>query len=188
MTPDEMSAALKQAESVFEQRMEAALRVVDPILGATATDRYMGKDLGGRSSKPNPRSGPGTLRKQTGRLARSLTSTRGRIANTGGAGEGIARITTEGAVVTLTKGSRVPYAKLHEEGGTHQVAAHERTITQAFGQPLDPPKTVQVSAHSRTVPARPYLEPALDDTRDQATKVILDTAVKAMQEIIQRAS
>jgi len=183
-----MSAALQQAEAVFQKRMKAALRVIDPVLGATATDRYMGKDLGGASNERNPRSGPGTLRKQTGRLARSLTSTRGRIADTGGAGEGIAEISTNGAVITLTKGSRVPYAKLHEEGATQQVAAHERTITQAFGEQLDAPKTVQVSAHSRTTPARPYLGPALDDTRDKATEIVSNAAVKALQQIIQRAS
>lgn len=44
------------------------------------------------------------------------------------------------------------YAKVIEYGftGTQQVQAHRRTITQAFGEPIDP-RTVDVQSHARIV-------------------------------------
>lgn len=58
-------------------------------------------------------------------------------------------------------GTNMIYAAIHQFGfnGTQSVPAHERRILQAFGKPLDKPRTVQVKAHSRrmNLVARPFL-------------------------------
>lgn len=57
------------------------------------------------------------------------------------------RATPDGVEV----GTNRVYAAIHQFGfnGTQSVPAHERRILQAFGKPLDKPRTVQVQAHSR---------------------------------------
>jgi len=47
--------------------------------------------------------------------------------------------------------TNVPYAAAHNFGvdDVVQVSAHTRTITQVFGQPLEEPQEVEVSAHKR---------------------------------------
>ena len=135
------------------------------IIGSKTVNRFM-RDTG-PTSKPNRLGGRGSLRVQTGRLARSYLQTRGRIADTGGSGESIARIVRIDELGgTLVKGSKVPYAPVHELGyrGVQQVPAHQRTITQAFGRQLDSPQTVKVSPHQRAMnlPARPHLMPGMN--------------------------
>ncbi len=53
------------------------------------------------------------------------------------------------------------YAASHQFGDDRQVkvAAHQRTVTQAFGKKLASPATADVKAHSvkRNLPARPFL-------------------------------
>lgn len=56
-----------------------------------------------------------------------------------------------GVVATNTK-----YAAQHQFGGSFTVPAHDRTIRQAFGRPIEPPKTIRVRQYQMTVPARPF--------------------------------
>lgn len=92
------------------------------------------------------------LKRQTGRLANSLDY----------------RIVADGKNTILEVGSfGVPYAAVHEFGGNNRVPAHSRMITQAFGKPIEP-RSVQVRAHTRTVPARPFVGPAV---RRQAANI-----------------
>lgn len=104
----------------------------------------------------NEQTGPGALRRNTNRLARSLT----------GSQENITEATFIGGVFRIIFGSEVPYAGVHEDGftGNISVPQHTRTITQAFGRSIAPTQ-VTVSAHSRNtrIPKRPYLVPGLDD-------------------------
>lgn len=86
----------------------------------------------------------------------------------------------EGAVEGVRIGSfNVPYAAVHEFGyrGIQQVPGHARTITQAFGRPIDP-RRIDVGAHSRrmNIRARPYLRPAIKTTRT----FVLDTLRAAL--------
>lgn len=73
-------------------------------------------------------------------------------------------------------GANVEYAKRLEFGfeGTEQVGAHQRTISQVFGRPLDAPMTIDVSAHERSAStkARPFLRPALADNLAKIGKII----------------
>lgn len=61
------------------------------------------------------------------------------------------------------------YAAFWEYGftGTEEVREHLRTITQAFGRPIDP-RSVLVRAHARNIdqPARSYLRSALAERQD----------------------
>lgn len=61
----------------------------------------------------------------------------------------------------VTVGTNRVYAAIHQFGfsGVQSVPAHSRRILQAFGKPLDKPRTVQVKAHGRrmNLVARPFL-------------------------------
>jgi len=93
----------------------------------------------------------GVLNKRTGRLRDSIH---------------IETDNTAGAVVARV-GTDVEYAAYHEYGfsGTEQVREHLRTITEAFGRPLETPRDVLVRAHSRNVeyPAHSFLRSTLEE-------------------------
>jgi hypothetical protein len=80
--------------------------------------------------------------------------------------ESIERLEIAGYIVTLIKGSSVPYAAVHEFGINERVAVfqHTRTITKAFGKTI-PKKDVTVRSHMRkmNIAKRAYLSPALQD-------------------------
>lgn len=80
--------------------------------------------------------------------------------------ESIQRVDVSGGRVRLTKGSRVPYAGVHEHGfsGRQQVRRHTAT---------GPHGTYTVPAHTRhmNIPARPYLDPALEDERQRIVEI-----------------
>lgn len=152
-------------------------------LAASATSHYM-RDVGFPSGPVgrNTRTGPGSLRIISGRLARSLINAQKALSG-GSVREGIAdmRITSEG--VSFRWGTTVPYAGVHERGfqGTVQVPAHQRTISQAFGRPIDP-KSVSVRPHSRDVniQARPYMGPAVNDEVSNVENIILEGYERAL--------
>lgn len=66
--------------------------------------------------------------------------------------------------VTGIVGTNVKYGRLHEYGGTVQVPAHLRRVTQVFGRKLDNPIMAQVRAHSARFPQRSFLRSALLDS------------------------
>lgn len=140
------------------------------LIGGTATTKYM--RTGGTNTGPNNQTGPGSLRRATGRLARSLLDK----PNDRAASEGIFKITRTQGGASLEYGSEVPYAAAHEHGldDTVQVSAHQRTQTHVFGRELNEPLTVQVSAHQRhmQMPERPYLGPALEDVIDDVVEIV----------------
>jgi hypothetical protein len=53
-------------------------------------------------------------------------------------------------------GPELLYGKWHEEGGTFTVKEHLRTITQAFGKPIEP-RQVMVKQHQLRLPTRSFL-------------------------------
>lgn len=163
ITPRQAADRLRDAGE-FEEVLEEIAREGGVLIGERTVNRFM-RDTGPVEGG-NPVSGRGTLRQQTGRLARSYLQQRGRISDTGGAGESIVDIEVDDTGALLRKGSKVPYAAVHEFGytGVQEVSAHTRTITEAFGRKLDSPTTVQVPAHRRPmkIPARPSLQPGLN--------------------------
>lgn len=179
------------------------------LIGRAATEEHM-VDAGAGGPPFPPRSGSGgPLRILSGRLAASVRGTpegpaggmqglQGNLSprsvgaiRPGGLGtrnfpapgtgstrfgdESINEVKIGGSGVTLIKGSRVPYAAVHEHGwsGTQNVRQHTRT--GPFGTHTVPVHTRQVS-----IPARPYLRPAVESERrrivDMAEEQLGDAA------------
>lgn len=169
--------AAKQFRILVDEIPDELLLMGTPILtrlGASATSDFM-VDAGVGAGRRPPGS-PGPLRIVTGRLARSLTG-----AATQGARESINVITLDVHGLTIVKGSKVPYAGVHEYGmqKTVHVRAHQRT--EAFGRNVGP---FQVGAFSRrmNIPARPYLAPAAE----KSAKWILEFVDKRLRTLVKR--
>lgn len=86
-----------------------------------------------------------TLRVRTGRLRRSVHHE-----VEVGPGSVIGRV-----------GTNVSYGRIHEFGGTVQIPAHARQVSQVFGRPLPAPIMVQVRAHTARFPQRSFLRSTL---------------------------
>ena len=126
LTPEEAAKRYKQLRSILRDWARRTLSQWGTQVGALATSRFM------RDAKGEPRrrsdTDAGPLRIVSTRLARSLVHARYR-----GRQEGIRRVSVSGTRrITLTTGSRVPYAGVHERGWSE-----------------------------RNIPARPYLAPAI---------------------------
>lgn len=79
----------------------------------------------------------------------------------------------------ITVGSfNVPYAAIHEFGfkGVVAVRAHKRLQTYAFGNKLEPPVNVNISAHDRSVnvKARPYIIPGAKNAQSDVIQILRD--------------
>lgn len=80
-----------------------------------------------------------------------------------------------------TVGTRVRYARPHEEGGAFQIPAHTRTQTHAWGRPILP-RPVTVRAHSATFPQRAFLRPSLETMRGGIKDSIRGALSKALDD------
>lgn len=98
------------------------------------------------------------LKRVTGNLASSI--------NAGGANTASEFIDNGTGDIIGRVGTKVVYAAVHEYGGTVQVPAHERRITQAFGKPIEP-TTAFVQAHDAVYPERSFLRSSLEETKGQ---------------------
>lgn len=61
---------------------------------------------------------------------------------------------------SLVVGAIARYGKIHEYGGKCEVKAYTRKVTKVWGVPLKKPRVANISAHTRTYPARPFVRPA----------------------------
>lgn len=87
-----------------------------------------------------------------------------------------------GSVSTQTE-----YAAKHQFGGDFDVPEHDRTIRQAWGRPIDPPKTIRVRAYKMTVPARPFFP--FDDQGNltpSAEQILVETAEAGIERELSR--
>lgn len=79
-------------------------------------------------------------------------------------------ITGDGLVVGGTDPSQVDKMKAHNFGAddTVTVPGHTRTITQAFGEPLDQPQEVQVDSYQMdmNIPQRKFLGPSKEYAKE----------------------
>lgn len=168
ITVDDIIAGFERFEKQIPDLLANIASLAKTRLSSSATTKFM-KSTGARDAISglgrNPQTGIGTLRIDKGRLARSLTGTK----------ENISDASVRNGLLTYIFGSEVDYARVNEKGfsGNVNVSQHVRTITQAFGRDIAP-RQVTVSAHSRNmrIPARPYLNPALDDQADFLAKEI----------------
>lgn len=170
-------------QEIIRPNLSRFAAIVRKEIGGRATSKYMVRTSAKtpeeqRAIGKNTRTGIGTLRSLSGRLSRSLTGQ-------GTDDEGGVNVVLKNGRIDITYFSKVPYANTHEQGfsGTVSVSAHQRTITQAFGKPIKK-KQVSVRAHSKrlTIPARPYLQPAAEDSRGilqrRFSEIIADEIVR----------
>ena len=115
-------------------------------------------------SRANKLSGQ-VLRTRTGTLRRSVAPK----ANIDNEGNPVGKITTN-----------VPYARIHEYGGTFAIPSHSREITMAFGRPIAP-VTVVVRAHSVKFPERSFLRTALAEKKDEVFAALRGVVIQELQ-------
>jgi hypothetical protein len=139
-----------QATVVGTPEATARLRGVTPALLDDLEHRMMALTIAMQSSvKANKLSGQ-VLHRRTGTLSRAVH-------------QDVTR-DDRGVVGRVYVGPEAPYGRVHEKGLTVQVPEHRRTITQAFGRPIEP-TTVTVRAHSAHFPERAFLRPTLEEYR-----------------------
>lgn len=139
ITRDELSAGINRALAASED-FTPAMREIAGMMEFAVRERFeRGEDPSGKPWQPSQRAleqGGKTL-SDTAALLSSVASDSDRFS----------------AVV----GTNLIYAAIHQFGGEQQVPAHQRTVTSVFGRKLPAPATQSVRAHSRTMPARPFL-------------------------------
>jgi phage gpG-like protein len=190
----DLSDGMQAVVGRLEDAAREILREAQQLVGDIATGRYM-RSAAGRAAVSdgpsfNDRVGEGTLRIMGGRLSNSLRGARTDRA----APEGISRIAVniDGSGATLIFGSAVPYARIHEHGGTIPVTEAMRGFFWAkyYEAGADRPallsgagaaaqwKALALGAEHKSrfrIPARPYLEPALEDARPKIRKLAEET-------------
>lgn len=128
---NELSEAFDKYRSRIHTALGRGLGDATKVVVGTSVRDFMRNAKGERRNRDPNDNGP--LRILTGRLVRSLTGAR-----TGSKGpESIYRLTISTGGVTLTFGSKTPYARIHEKGGFAGVGRSAR------------------------IPGRPFLGPAL---------------------------
>lgn len=138
---NEVSPALLKFGSELESRLIEAAGTGWTMIAGRAIGEYM-RDAKGEPARRSP-GDKGPLRIVTGRLARSLIGAR----KDGNSPESVYRIQTGSGQVTVTFGSAVPYAAIHEFGGM-------------AGRAL-----------SVAIPGRPYLGPSINELSGEVTNV-----------------
>lgn len=171
---------MSKLRTQIRRELREAGAIIRTLVVASATDEFM------LEGKGQPRRRPAgidnsKIRILSGRLARSIA---GKPYANRNETRNLVRVGRDGQYLHVVVGSNVPYAAIHEFGGSgvNTVSAHERRMTHVFGRVLDEPRTVQVKAHSRkySVPKRPYLAPAVD----QNAKQIIQALAKSQQRIL----
>ena len=177
--------ALKTAlPKIMKRAMQDAQIAVAGYIGANMATRAVSAAYrSGASDTPfanstnrNPAKGEGTLRVASGRLFKSF--------QTGKEGN-IAEVSIVEGAATLKIGSSVPYAAIHEYGGAvanpggtpYMIVDGGRVLFLKKG---DPRGIGTTKAHSITIPARPYLAPALAQFEKQALPTIQQNIADAM--------
>lgn len=164
--PGDQAERIAQAERRVLKALKDWALVANTRIGGTAVSKYM-DNVAGVSGQSTFGAIQGKLRRGaklriiTGRLARSILGSRKTFAQRmGGAVESIEEITTPRVgVVELTKGSKVPYAAIHEYGGKAGRGGRAR------------------------IPRRSYLRPGLRDETSYLTGNLRDRIQQAISVI-----
>lgn len=142
--PIQITASVVGAESVTARlktgadRARAALRVVVPQLAVALQRRIKERKLTGQ-----------VLNVRTGRLRRSINFA----------------VVESGDEISASVGTNVVYARLWELGGVIPARVLEARSKGALYWPGARHPVARVTQPSRTVAARPFLRPALDEMR-----------------------
>lgn len=159
----------RQTTKAMTIAMMSAFRIV----GLRSTQNYMTRShVTDSSSGYNIGTAGGSkLNIRSGRLARSLVDAFDFSGGGGGTNESIRKINVSGNKVSGIYGSEVPYANIHEKGGTISASSSPFLVFK-IGPFWYQKKSVNIDA-------RPYLEPALEDSRDD-----IDAAFKSALEAV----
>ena len=167
MSVKELSDDLKKLQGALSNYAKQFLQKSSGVIAEKATQDHMRK-AGGPSRRSAGDKGP--LRIVRSRLARSLTGAR-----YNGKDESINKVQiVRDGLVRLVKGSKVPYAAIHEHGGDidHEVPVTDKMRSffwfKHYQTGRDKWKGMALTKKDRfkiegQIPARPYLEPALTD-------------------------
>ena len=164
---EDLKQYLKKFKVVMPEHVRIGLLDSLDRVGSVATSKYMD-----RAEVIDPRAGTVASRKtgsqlniRSGRLARSINQLAfGRSA------EGIRKVFFAGKDIMAILGSEVPYARIHEKGGTtsaHEILPKKSGGVLVFrGAEGNLVFAKKVNHPGSNIPARPYLEPALEDSRN----------------------
>ena len=142
MTPDQMRAAIDRWLASVPTLLERVARKAAVRIGGRSVGQFMQDAKGGPRRRPKGLSGP--LRILSGTLAKAAAQDKDGVVGA------VNEVKREGWIVTLVKGvdlGVVPYARIHEKGGT--------------------------AGRGASIPARPYLFPAV---KAEAPGIRLDAA------------
>ena len=189
---DDIAAARRDATERFQEEVEFPLaRFVNTRFGLYATSRYLregGKDFSeNKDISPNRMRGPGSLRRQSGRLGQALRSN-----FKGGSREARVDLAVTAQGIVWTKEIMVEYAALHEFGGSYKVPVTERMRAYfwrryyeaggagagsgpAAGRQMNKWKGLALGAESNShfrieMPERPYARPSMEDVHPEAAE------------------
>lgn len=164
-----LSSTIKGQEKLLAKLRGAATSIPAVLLREMKSQMARAADW----SRANKLSGD-PLNRRSGRLSRSVTGD----AHMDG---------TTNVVGTLS--SNVPYAHVHENGGTFAIPAHTRrpprskTPAGHFRKRTDEQRqaSVQVSAHKATFPQRAFLRPSLVANKQKIIQGLYSAAIKVMK-------
>ena len=183
-TSRQWKALKTELPKIMKRAMQDASMAISGYIGAYMSTRAVSAAYkSGASDSPfvnstnrNPAKGEGTLRLASGRLFKSFQ--KGKDGN-------ITEVEIVEAAATLKIGSSVPYAAIHEYGGTinhpggtpYMIVDDGRVLFLKKG---DPRAVRTTRAHAITMPARPYLAPALRQFEKEALPTIQQNIADAM--------
>jgi phage gpG-like protein len=163
ISPQEAGARLS------EHLVKGMYEILNVIGNVAATEYMIMTGTGRRSRLPRPDVPvhPSKLTWRTGRLARSLVR--------GTDSDAIEEVKVEGTRIIGRKGTRVPYAAIHEYGGTIQHPGGTAYIVTRRGARFISNAEAETTRrqvrrtrpHPITIPARPYLRPAVQSATVQ---------------------
>lgn len=143
-------------------------------ISGKSTTGYMVEGRGSAGT-PNQAVGIGTLRRVSGRLARSIVGASGSDGN-----ESVFELTLSSDRAEIEIGTTTPYAGVHEFGfnGAVNVRAHSRRVAGG---------SVNVGAFVRNMrmPARPYLAPAIESQREWLKQWLADNGDELLKGVIE---
>ncbi len=155
--------------------MNAAAEIIDQI-GIASQSRYWITPGG-----PNKNTDPGKLTVRSGRLIRSLSPQGG--AFHAGEREQIREIKVSGRKIIGIFGTRVPYAAIHEYGGTlpaMTIYPQKARALHFFTKDGREVFAKRANLPPRTIPARPFLGPAAREVEPKVVGIIDGKIAKIM--------
>lgn len=181
----EFERRLERLEKLLNENLPAIAAEIDAIITGTATSVFM-RDAGPGAGPRRPEDN-GPLRIVSGTLARAVIGSFG-AGGTFGERKSRVRLAVENARIVYEKIIEVTYAAIHENGGTVRVRITDRSRSYFWRKWYETgeEKWKRMALTPRqsfviTIPARPYLGPAVEHTRNDTLKIARDEVGKLVR-------